>query len=403
MDLWTREARLFKYGSGTGSNFSKLRGDNEPSQRRRKISGLMSFLKIGDRAAGAIKSGGTTRRAAKMVCLDLDHPDVEQFINWKVREELKVAAMAEGIKHLPKAQRDLAAKLGLKLDYDFNGEAYMTVSGQNSNNSVRIPNRFFKAVEDDGDWNLTYRTKPKSRQDAQGPRSVGADRLRRLALRRPGRSVRRHHQPVAHLPAERPDQGLQPLRHRRHARPDARRNLAADRPDDPPPQPGRHQSHQQDDSRHRRRVPDRQAGSLRAAHRRRIQFETDGRPSRSGRAIAAGSPRGIEPPRRSALPSAPATVQEIGEPQDPHFLPASGACSSPKPMPASRFHPASMPASARPDQNRSSATSPAWRRAQIMATITSINDAHRPCSTETDEGRRRHPHRRAPIAGSQPA
>jgi len=161
MDLWTREARLFKYGSGTGTNFSNLRGDNEPLSGGGKSSGLMSFLKIGDRAAGAIKSGGTTRRAAKMVCLNLDHPDIEQFVNWKVREELKVAALAEGIKRLPADQKELAARLGLKLDYDFNGEAYMTVSGQNSNNSVRIPNRFFRAVEEDGDWNLTWRTNGK--------------------------------------------------------------------------------------------------------------------------------------------------------------------------------------------------------------------------------------------------
>jgi ribonucleoside-diphosphate reductase alpha chain len=161
MDLWTREARLFKYGSGTGTNFSRLRGENEPLSGGGKSSGLMSFLKIGDRAAGAIKSGGTTRRAAKMVCLDLDHPDVEDFVNWKVREELKVAAMAEGIKLLPKEQQEVAKKLGLKLDYDFNGEAYMTVSGQNSNNSVRIPNRFFKSVEQDADWTLTWRTSGK--------------------------------------------------------------------------------------------------------------------------------------------------------------------------------------------------------------------------------------------------
>jgi len=161
MDLWTREARLFKYGSGTGTNFSRLRGENEPLSGGGKSSGLMSFLKIGDRAAGAIKSGGTTRRAAKMVCLNLDHPDIEPFINWKVREELKVAAMAEGIKRLPKEQRELAARLGLKLDYDFNGEGYLTVSGQNSNNSVRIPNRFFKAVDEDGVWNLTWRTTGK--------------------------------------------------------------------------------------------------------------------------------------------------------------------------------------------------------------------------------------------------
>ncbi|MDQ3441870.1 MAG: hypothetical protein M3478_16125, partial [Planctomycetota bacterium] len=161
MDLWTREARLFKYGSGTGSNFSKLRGENEKLSGGGKSSGLMSFLKIGDRAAGAIKSGGTTRRAAKMVCLDLDHPDVEQFVNWKVREELKVAALAEGYKHFTPEQKETAKKLGLKLDYDFNGEAYYTVSGQNSNNSVRIPNRFFKAIEEDGDWHLTYRNTGK--------------------------------------------------------------------------------------------------------------------------------------------------------------------------------------------------------------------------------------------------
>src|SRR5207342_3296987 len=92
------EARLFKYGSGTGSNFSNLRGENEPLSGGGKSSGLMSFLKIGDRAAGAIKSGGTTRRAAKMVCLDLDHPDIDRFVSWKVREEEKVAALVAGSK-----------------------------------------------------------------------------------------------------------------------------------------------------------------------------------------------------------------------------------------------------------------------------------------------------------------
>ena len=162
MDLWTREARLFKYGSGTGSNFSKVRGENEKLSGGGRSSGLMSFLKIGDRAAGAIKSGGTTRRAAKMVCLDLDHPDIESFVNWKVREEIKVAALAEGMKILPKETQDLAKKLGLKLDYDFNGEAYYTVSGQNSNNSVRIPNSFFEAVDADSDWNLTARITGKT-------------------------------------------------------------------------------------------------------------------------------------------------------------------------------------------------------------------------------------------------
>src|SRR5215213_7907787 len=158
MDLWVREARIFKYGSGVGTNFSNLRGEGEKLSGGGTSSGLMSFLKIGDRAAGAIKSGGTTRRAAKMVCLDLDHPDIEDFINWKVREELQVAAMAEGLKRLPKEQQETARRLGLKLDYDFNGEAYLTVSGQNSNNSIRIPDSFFKALEDDGDWTLTYRS-----------------------------------------------------------------------------------------------------------------------------------------------------------------------------------------------------------------------------------------------------
>ncbi len=161
MDLWVREARLFKYGSGTGTNFSRLRGENEPLSGGGKSSGLMSFLRIGDRAAGAIKSGGTTRRAAKMVCLDLDHPDIEAFINWKVREEIKVAAMVEGVKHLSREQREAAEKLDLKLDYDFNGEAYATVAGQNSNNSVRVPDRFMKALDTDGDWQLIRRTDGK--------------------------------------------------------------------------------------------------------------------------------------------------------------------------------------------------------------------------------------------------
>ena len=102
MDLWVREARLFKYGSGTGSNFSHLRGEGEKLSGGGKSSGLMSFLKIGDRAAGAIKSGGTTRRAAKMVVVDIDHPDIEDYINWKVKEEQKVAALVTGSKIVAK-------------------------------------------------------------------------------------------------------------------------------------------------------------------------------------------------------------------------------------------------------------------------------------------------------------
>ena len=141
MDLWVREARIFKYGSGVGTNFSNVRGEGEKLSGGGTSSGLMSFLKIGDRAAGAIKSGGTTRRAAKMVCLDLDHPEIMDFINWKMEEEKKVAAL-------------IAA--GYASDYE--GEAYKTVSGQNSNNSVRIPNSFFKKLENDEDWELKARS-----------------------------------------------------------------------------------------------------------------------------------------------------------------------------------------------------------------------------------------------------
>ena len=202
MDLWTREARIFKYGSGTGSNFSKLRGEGERLSGGGKSSGLMSFLKIGDRAAGAIKSGGTTRRAAKMVIVDVDHPDVEAFIDWKVAEEQKVAALVAGSRVIRRALRAIldAASEGLdpasnralrkavtrarrdgvpepyvqrvlqlaaqgageidfrEFDTDWQGEAYITVSGQNSNNSVRVDAEFLQAVRDDRDWQLTRRT-----------------------------------------------------------------------------------------------------------------------------------------------------------------------------------------------------------------------------------------------------
>ncbi|WFU03244.1 vitamin B12-dependent ribonucleotide reductase [Rhizobium sp. CB3171] len=208
MDLWVREARLFKYGSGTGSNFSLLRGEGEKLSGGGRSSGLMSFLKIGDRAAGAIKSGGTTRRAAKMVVVDIDHPDIEEYINWKVKEEQKVAALVTGskivAKHLkaimkaavncegdnddcfdpaknPALKREIRAakkdqvpenyvqrviqfaRQGYKdlefktYDTDWDSEAYLTVSGQNSNNSVSIKDDFLRAVENDADWHLTAR------------------------------------------------------------------------------------------------------------------------------------------------------------------------------------------------------------------------------------------------------
>src|ERR1700744_5230810 len=208
MNLWVREARLFKYGSGTGSNFSKLRGDGERLSGGGRSSGLMSFLKIGDRAAGAIKSGGTTRRAAKMVTVDVDHADIEAFVDWKVIEEQKVAALVAGSKlaekHLklvmkacincdgsgddcfdpkknPALRREVKAarksmipdnyiervisfakqgytKIDFKTyDTDWDSDAYLSVSGQNSNNSVRVTDAFLQAVLEDADWNLTYR------------------------------------------------------------------------------------------------------------------------------------------------------------------------------------------------------------------------------------------------------
>lgn len=142
-DLVKNEARLFKFGSGTGTNFSKIRGRQEKLSGGGTSSGLMSFLEVLDRGAGATKSGGTTRRAAKMVCLDMDHPEIVDFINWKVREEKKVAAL-----------------IAAGYSSDFNGEAYKTVAGQNSNNSVRISDDFMKAYIDGGKWNTTYRTNP---------------------------------------------------------------------------------------------------------------------------------------------------------------------------------------------------------------------------------------------------
>ncbi len=154
MDLWVREARIFKYGSGVGTNFSQLRGEGEKLSGGGTSSGLMSFLKIGDRAAGAIKSGGTTRRAAKMVCLDLDHPEIVEFVNWKVEEEKKAGAL-------------IAA--GYPSDYE--GEAYKTVSGQNSNNSVRIPNEFFNVLQEDGEWEL------KARMDGRVMKKIPAREL----------------------------------------------------------------------------------------------------------------------------------------------------------------------------------------------------------------------------------
>jgi ribonucleoside-diphosphate reductase alpha chain len=147
MDFIRSEARIFKYGSGSGANFSRIRGEGEKLSGGGSSSGLMSFLKIPDVAAGSIKSGGTTRRAAKMVIVDDDHPEILQFIDWKAREEDKAHMLLEN---------------GIGLDAtgtpDFNGEAYQTVSGQNSNNSVRLSDAFMQTYLEGGTWDLTART-----------------------------------------------------------------------------------------------------------------------------------------------------------------------------------------------------------------------------------------------------
>lgn len=204
-DLLVKEARLFKYGSGTGTNFSKLRGKGEMLSGGGTSSGLMSFLKVLDAGAGSIKSGGTTRRAAKMVILDIDHPEIEDFIYWKVKEEQKVASLVVGshinYKHLTRifesaeqngidpeknpqlkeliidAKKDFVPLNYIKrilmmvenginsskftyevYDTDFRSEAYVTVDGQNSNNSVRLSEEFLEAVEQDKNWDLIART-----------------------------------------------------------------------------------------------------------------------------------------------------------------------------------------------------------------------------------------------------
>ena len=260
MDLWVREARLFKYGSGTGSNFSKLRGEKEKLSGGGTSSGLMCFLKIGDRAAGAIKSGGTTRRAAKMVVVDVDHPDIEAFIDWKVKEEEKVAALVTGSKIVKKQlkailracvncegpgddcfnpEKNPALKREIKLARTRRGAGQLHQArhpvrppglqghpvrhlrhrlGQRGlSHRLRPELQQFRARHrrvpargrEDGDWSLITPPRRQGRQDAEGARAVGQDRLRRLGLRRSRHSVPHHDQRLAHLPGRRRDPRLQ--------------------------------------------------------------------------------------------------------------------------------------------------------------------------------------------------
>ncbi len=158
LDLWSKEARLFKQGSGTGTNFSNIPAANEPLPGGGFASGLMGFLKVGDASAAAVRSGGVTRRAAKMVILDIDHPDIIDFIQWKLHEERKVAALIAGSQLMSKTRDPRLSSIEVKVfDGDFNGEGYASVSGQNSNNSVRISNKFFQTLEKKKDWKLISR------------------------------------------------------------------------------------------------------------------------------------------------------------------------------------------------------------------------------------------------------
>ena len=321
-----REARIFKGGSGSGANFSKLRASGEKLTGGGTSSGLMSFLKVFDRAAGAIKSGGTTRRAAKMVVLNADHPDIEEFVNWKVREERKVADLVIGARvfernlnaiisaahdtRVPESARlDPALNASLRqairdaitagipsgaaqnaLDYARQGytrleveqydtawdsEAYVTVSGQNSNNSVRLSNAFFDALEGDADWLSDLPHDRRRRQARQSARPLGADRRRGVAVRRPGPAVRRHDSRVAHLFKRRSHQRNKSMRHGRYARCHGRR-----------PRPHR-RPRRQSGLRHRRRRPaalrqqnlsDRHEAGLSTAHEGRLRAQADRRP-----------------------------------------------------------------------------------------------------------------------------
>ena len=263
MDLWVREARLFKYGSGTGSNFSRLRGEGEKLSGGGKSSGLMSFLKIGDRAAGAIKSGGTTRRAAKMVIVDADHPDIEKYIDWKVLEEQKVAALVTGSKI---NQKHLRAVLKACVNCEGSGDDCFDPEKNpvlrreiKAARKMFVPDNYIQRVIQfakqgytdiefpiyDTDWDsrsLSHRLRPEleqlgarhrripegrrsrrrlgsdlahqarqGRQDLEGARPVGKDRPRRLGLGRSRPAVSHHRQRLAHLPGVGADPRLEPV------------------------------------------------------------------------------------------------------------------------------------------------------------------------------------------------
>ena len=195
LDWNTKEGMIFRGGSGSGINLSNIRGSMEPLAKGGTASGPVSFMRGADSWAGTIKSGGKTRRAAKMVVLDVDHPDIREFIWCKAKEEDKAAAL-----------RDAG------FDMSIDGEGFKSIQYQNANNSVRVTDEFMRAVEEDREWHLTVardrradrRADPRARADAR-------DRRGGLALRRPRRAVRHDDQPVAHLPQQRADQRVQPV------------------------------------------------------------------------------------------------------------------------------------------------------------------------------------------------
>ena len=275
----TKEGMIFKGGSGSGINLSKIRGSMEKLSKGGIASGPVSFMRGADSWAGAIKSGGGTRRAAKMVVLDVDHPDIEDFIWCKAREEDKAAALRD-------------AGYDMRLDSD----AFASVQYQNANNSVRVTDEFMQAVASGADWDLTRAHRRRGDEDAARARADGPDLRRRVALRRSRRPVRHDDQPLAHLPRVGADQRLEPV-----LRVHARRRLGLQprvaEPDEVPPR-GRQVRRRRLRARGRHRLP--RAGD----HRRAVELPDRGdRPQRAR--LPPARPR-LRQPRRAADVERPA-------------------------------------------------------------------------------------------------
>ena len=188
LNWYREEGIIFKGGSGSGVNLSKIRSSAELLEGGGTASGPVSFMRGADASAGTIKSGGKTRRAAKMVILNADHPDVEEFIWCKVKEERKARVL-----------RDAG------FDMDLDGADSFSIQYQNANNSVRVTDEFMQAVIDDADWALKAVTTGEVVKSHPCPRPVASDRGGRVGLRRPWAAVRHDDQQVAHRTRDRPN------------------------------------------------------------------------------------------------------------------------------------------------------------------------------------------------------